>query len=70
MKRTGLLACLLVAALAVSLASCGGTGSTTPTTSGNASVRFINGSPDAGAIDVLINGKVVVANLPYGQIST
>jgi hypothetical protein len=70
MNRTRLFACFIVAALAVSLASCGGGGSTTPTTSGNASVRFINGSPDVGAIDVLVNGKVVVSNLTYGQISS
>ena len=33
-------------------------------------VRFINGSPDAGAFDVLVNGKVVVSNVAYGQITS
>lgn len=54
---------------ALTLAACGGSGSTATSSSGNASVRFINGSPDAGPIDVLINGKAVVTNLAYGQIS-
>jgi len=32
-------------------------------------VRFINGSPDVGNIDVLINGKVVASNIAYGAIT-
>jgi hypothetical protein len=32
-------------------------------------VRFINGSPDAGNIDVLIQGKVVASNIAYGSIT-
>ena len=32
-------------------------------------VRFINGSPDAGNIDVLVNGKVVASNVAYGAIT-
>ncbi len=69
LNRTGIFASLIVAALALSLASCGGGGSSTPNTSGTASVRFINGSPDAGNIDVLVNGKVVASNIAYGQIT-
>jgi hypothetical protein len=69
LNRTGIFASLIVAALALSLASCGGGGSTAPNTSGTASIRFINGSPDAGNIDVLVSGKVVASNVAYGQIT-
>jgi hypothetical protein len=69
LSRTRLFASVLVVALAVSLASCASGGSTTPVATGNANVRFLNGSPDAGAIDVLVNGKAIVSNLAYGQLS-
>ncbi|HEY1726909.1 MAG TPA: DUF4397 domain-containing protein [Candidatus Baltobacteraceae bacterium] len=69
LNRTGIFVSLIVAALAISLASCGGGGSTTPNTTGTASIRFINGSPDAGNIDVLVNGKVVASNVAYAQVS-
>jgi hypothetical protein len=69
LNRTGIFASLIVTALALSLASCGGGGSSTPNTSGKASIRFINGSPDVGNIDVLVNGKVVASNVGYTQIS-
>lgn len=68
LDRTGIFASLIVAALALSLASCAGGGSTTPSSTGTAMVRFINGSPDAGAFDVLVNGKVVASDIVYGQI--
>ncbi|MGH7716581.1 MAG: DUF4397 domain-containing protein, partial [Vulcanimicrobiaceae bacterium] len=68
-NRTGIFASLIVVALALSLASCGGGGSTTPSTSGSAMVRFINGSPDVGNVDVLVNGKVVASNIAYGTIT-
>jgi len=58
-----------VTALALSLASCGGGGSSTPNTSGTASIRIINGSPDVGNIDVLVNGKVVASNVSYAQVT-
>jgi hypothetical protein len=70
LNRTRILASVLVVAFALLLASCGGGGSTTPVTSGTANVRFINGSPDAGAFDVLVNGKVIASNVAYGQISS
>lgn len=69
LNRTRLFASILVAAFSLILASCGGGGSTSPVTSGNANVRFINGSPDAGAFDVLVNGKVVASDVVYGQIT-
>lgn len=70
LNRTRLFASVLVAAFSLILASCGGGGSTASVTSGNANIRFLNGSPDAGAFDVLINGKVVASNVAYGQITT
>ena len=69
LNRTQLTASVIVTMFALTLAACGGSGSTTASSSGNASVRFINGSPDSGGIDVLINGKAVVTNLTYRQIS-
>ncbi|HTX03033.1 MAG TPA: DUF4397 domain-containing protein [Candidatus Acidoferrales bacterium] len=69
LNRTGIFASLIVAGLALSLASCAGGGSTAPNTSGKANIRFINGSPDAGNIDVLVNGKVVASNIAYTQIT-
>lgn len=70
LDRTGIFASLIVAALALSLASCGSGASTAPSTTGTAMIRFINGSPDAGAFDVLVNGKVIASDIVYGQIST
>jgi hypothetical protein len=69
LNRTGIFVSLLLAAFALSLASCGGGGSTTPNTTGKAMVRFINGSPDAGAVDVLVNGTIVASDVAYGQIT-
>jgi uncharacterized protein DUF4397 len=68
-NRTRLIASVIVTMFALTLAACGGGGSTATGSSGNASVRFINGSPDAGGIDVLVNGKAIVTNLTYSQIS-
>ncbi|MGH7684976.1 MAG: DUF4397 domain-containing protein, partial [Vulcanimicrobiaceae bacterium] len=68
-NRTQIFASVLVAAFALLLASCGGGGSTTPTSSGTAKIRFLNGSPDAGAFDVILNGKVIASNVTYGQIT-
>ena len=68
-NRTQLIASVIVTMFALTLAACGGGGSTATGSSGNASVRFINGSPDTGGIDVLVNGKAIVTNLTYGQIS-
>ena len=66
--RVGIIASLIVAALSLGLSSCGGS-SSTPAATGTASIRFINGSPDAGAFDVLLNGKVIASNVAYGQIT-
>ena len=70
LNRTRLLASAFVAAFALLLASCGGGGSTTPVTTGNANVRWLNGSPDAGAFDVLVNGKVVASDVTYGSLTS
>ena len=66
--RVGIIAGLALAALSVSLAACSTTAATS-TPAGTASIRFINGSPDAGAFDVLINGTVIASNVAYGQIT-
>ena len=62
-------ASIIVLALTLALASCNGGGYTSTATSGTASIRFINGSPDVGGFDVLVNGKVIATNITYGQIS-
>jgi len=36
---------------------------------GMARLRIVNGSPDAPAIDVWLNGTIVVSNLPFGEAS-
>lgn len=57
------------AALAVALTGCGGGGGTNPiasTTSGY--VRFVNGSADAGSVDVYIDGTKQVTEA-YGGVS-
>ena len=38
--------------------------------SGSANVRILNGAPDAGPVDVLINGKVAFSNVPYPAFPT
>jgi len=71
LNRFRITAGLLVAAVSLMLAACNGNGSSTSSNvSGNANIRYINGSPDAGPIDVLVNGTAVVKNLAYGQISS
>lgn len=38
--------------------------------SGQARVRVIHAAPDAGPVDVLVNGQVVLSNVPFGAISS
>ena len=38
--------------------------------SGSANIRILNGAPDAGSVDVLINGKVAFTNVPYPAFPT
>ena len=68
MRALQIVASLVVAALALALASCNG-GYTSTASSGTASIRFINGSPDVTPFDVLLNGKVIATNVQYGQIT-
>ncbi|NYI02076.1 DUF4397 domain-containing protein [Cupriavidus plantarum] len=42
---------------------------TTPPPAGQASVRVVHAAPDAGAVDVLVNGQKVLANVPFAAIS-
>ena len=69
MKRIRILASALVVVASFALSACGGGGTTSGTTSGAANIRFINGSPDVGAIDVIVNGKAVITALGYRTIS-
>lgn len=41
----------------------------TPPSSGNAKLRVIHASPDAGNVDVLVNDKIVLSNVPFKAIS-
>ena len=67
--RWGLVA--FAAITAMSLAGCNGGSSSIPGFgTNNGFVRFVNGSPDIGAIDVLIDGnKINTSPLAYGQVT-
>jgi len=45
------------------------TDATTAAPSGQARLRVIHASPDAGPVDVLVNGQVVLSNVAFGAIS-
>lgn len=45
------------------------TDETTPPPTGSARLRVIHASPDAGPVDILANGQVVLSNVPFGTIS-
>ncbi len=52
------------------LASCGGSGSSVIAgAAGNSYVRFVGGSPDAGAVDVYVDGSALVTATGYGAIT-
>lgn len=61
----------IIGLLAVALANCGGGGSSNPiTASNNGYFRFVNGSADAGAIDIYVDGtKINTSSVAYGQIT-
>jgi hypothetical protein len=69
--RAWVLACAVAAGAAI--AGCGGAGGITtsvaPTTNNTAVVRFVNGSPDNGAVDVYINGVAVYSDVQYGTVT-
>jgi hypothetical protein len=46
------------------------TDATTTPPSGYVTLRVIHASPDAGPVDILANGQVVLSNVPFGTIST
>jgi hypothetical protein len=46
------------------------TDATSPATSGQVRLRVIHASPDAGPVDILINGQVVLSNVAFGTISS
>jgi hypothetical protein len=74
---THVLRALAALPIALLLASCGGTSTQTAGTLGaQANLRFINGLPNAGAIDIYIqetggqaSGSPIVAAEPFGQAS-
>jgi hypothetical protein len=45
------------------------TDATTAPPSGDVRLRVIHASPDAGPVDILANGAVVLSNVPFGTIS-
>ncbi|WP_322029467.1 DUF4397 domain-containing protein [Paraburkholderia sp. J76] len=45
------------------------TDETTAPPAGQARVRVIHAAPDAGPVDVLVNGQAVLTNVPFGAIS-
>jgi hypothetical protein len=45
------------------------TDATTAPPSGDVRLRVIHASPDAGPVDILANGVVVLSNVPFGTIS-
>ena len=65
----GLATCVLL------LAGCNSGGSSTPTVPGlgntNGFLRFVNGSADAGAVDIYVDGNLSSSdtNVPYGKIT-
>jgi len=69
LNRIRIIASAAVVIAAFALSACGGGGTTSGITSGTAQVRFINGSPDVGAIDVIINGHVVATAIAYRTIT-
>jgi hypothetical protein len=46
------------------------TDETSAAPAGQARVRVIHASPDAGPVDILVNGQVVLSNVPFGTISS
>lgn len=62
---------VLAGALAASaLCACNGASSSSPFFPSNASyARVVNGSPDAGPVDVQVDGSIVQSNIAYGTMS-
>ena len=45
------------------------TDETAAAATGQARLRVIHASPDAGPVDILVNGQIVLSNVPFGAIS-
>jgi len=46
------------------------TDETSAAPAGQARVRVIHAAPDAGPVDIVVNGQVVLSNVPFGTISS
>lgn len=46
------------------------TDETSAAPAGQARVRVIHAAPDAGPVDILVNGQIVLSNVPFGTISS
>lgn len=68
LRRAGVAAVLL--ALSLVLAACNGSGSSVVAgAAGNSYIRFVGGSPDAGSVDVYVDGSAMVTSAGYGTIT-
>lgn len=68
MKRTQF-AALILAASALAVVGCGDDEPTGPGTTATARLRVMHGSPDAPAVDVLVDGQAVLTGVMYPQNS-
>ena len=62
MKKVLLVVCSLL--LVLGLSACGGSSG-----NGNSFLRVVHGSPDAPNVDVIVDGQVVLSNVPYNTVS-
>lgn len=61
----------LATAVALLLTGCGGSSTPSFTSSNSGFVRFVNGSADAGAVDVYVDGTLTASdtNIAYGKLT-
>ncbi len=69
MKRSTPIALALVALLAFGAGCSDDDNPVTPTPQATANLRVLHASPNAPAVDVLVDGQVVAANVPYKAFS-
>src|ERR1700722_7581790 len=61
----------IATAVAILLSGCGGSSTPSVTSNNSGYVRFVNGSADAGAVDIYVDGNLSATdtNLAYGKIT-